>query len=95
MVYCYAIIFICFFTNLVYKGELMADVSLNPNEKKVYDAIKKLGATSEDKVKSADDIMKAAGVGKAIVTSALQTLATKGYVKRVARAKSAGYYVLK
>ena len=71
----------------------MAD--LNPNEKKVYDAIKKLGAISEDKVKYADDIMKSAAVGKAIVTSSLQTLATKGYVKRVARSKSAGYYVLK
>ncbi|MEM0158324.1 MAG: transcriptional regulator [Thermoplasmataceae archaeon] len=69
--------------------------NLNPNEKKVYDAIKKLGATSEDKVKSADDIMKAAAVGKAIVTSALQTLAQKGLVKRVARQKSAGYYALK
>lgn len=68
---------------------------LNINEQKVYDAIKKLGATSEDKVKSADDIMKAASVGKAIVTSALQTLSQKGYVKRVARQKSAGYYVTK
>ncbi|MCL4342191.1 MAG: helix-turn-helix domain-containing protein [Candidatus Thermoplasmatota archaeon] len=71
----------------------MAD--LNVNEQKVYDAIKKLGATSEDKVKSADDIMKAASVGKAIVTSALQTLSQKGFVKRVARQKSAGYYVTK
>ena len=70
-------------------------VDLTPNEKKVYDAIKKLGATSEDKLKSADDIMKASGLGKAIVTAALQTLASKGYVKRVARSKSAGYFAIK
>lgn len=73
----------------------MAD-ELSPNAKKVYEAIKKLGgATSEDKLKSADDIMKAAGVGKAIVTSSLQELQSKGLVKRVARQKSAGYYALK
>jgi DNA-binding MarR family transcriptional regulator len=70
-------------------------VDLTPNEKKVYDAIKKLGATSEDKLKSADDIMKASGLGKGIVTAALQTLASKGYVKRVARSKSAGYFAVK
>ncbi|MCL4438974.1 MAG: helix-turn-helix domain-containing protein [Thermoplasmataceae archaeon] len=68
---------------------------LNVNEQKVYDAIKKLGATSEDKMKSADDIMKSASVGKAIVTAALQSLSQKGLVKRVARQKSAGYYVTK
>lgn len=71
----------------------MADLA--PNTQKVYEAIKKLGATSEDKLKTADDIMKAAGVGKAIVTSALQELVNKGYAKRVARQKSAGYYVIK
>ncbi|AAT43018.1 transcriptional regulator [Picrophilus oshimae] len=72
----------------------MAD-ELSLNAKKVYDAMKKLGANSEEKLKTADDIMKAAGVGKGIVTSALQELANKGYVKRVARQKSAGYYTLK
>lgn len=74
-------------------SEIMSN--LTGNEEKVYNAIKKLGALSEDKVKSADDIMKAAGVGKAIVSSSLLSLASKGYVKRVARAKSAGYFVLK
>ncbi|MCL4327471.1 MAG: helix-turn-helix domain-containing protein [Candidatus Thermoplasmatota archaeon] len=68
---------------------------LSPNSQKVYEAIKKLGATSEDKLKTADDIMKAAAVGKAIVTASLQDLTSKGLVKRVARQKSAGYYILK
>ncbi|MCL4342328.1 MAG: helix-turn-helix domain-containing protein [Candidatus Thermoplasmatota archaeon] len=68
---------------------------LSPNSQKIYDAIKKLGATSEDKLKTADDIMKASGVGKAIVASSLQDLVSKGYAKRVARQKSAGYYLIK
>ena len=71
----------------------MDDIS--PNAKKVYDAIKKVGATSEDKLKTADDIMKAASVGKAIVAAALQELTSKGYVKRIARQKSAGYFIIK
>ncbi|MGC8610444.1 MAG: helix-turn-helix domain-containing protein [Thermoplasmata archaeon] len=73
----------------------MADETLSQNAKKVYEAMKKLGATSEDKMKTADDIMKAAGIGKGIVNNALQELQNKGYVKRVARQKSAGYYILK
>jgi predicted transcriptional regulator len=68
---------------------------VSPNAKKVYEAIKKLGATSEDKLKSADDIMKASALGKAVVAAALQELSNKGLAKRVARSKSAGYYVLK
>ncbi len=73
----------------------MADETMSPNAKKVYEAMKKLGASSEDKLKTADDIMKAAGMGKGIVNNALQELINKGYVKRVARQKSAGYYIIK
>ncbi|MCL5804685.1 MAG: transcriptional regulator [Thermoplasmataceae archaeon] len=68
---------------------------LTPNGKKVYDAMKKIGASSEDKMKTADDIMKAASVGKAIVAAALQELTNKGFAKRVARQKSAGYFLTK
>ena len=68
---------------------------LTPNGKKVYDAMKKIGASSEDKMKTADDIMKAASVGKAIVAAALQELTNKGFAKRVARQKSAGYFLIK
>lgn len=73
----------------------MADEALTPNAKKIYEAMKKLGASSEDKLKTADDIMKAAGMGKGIVNNALQELMNKGYVKRVARQKSAGYFLIK
>ena len=68
---------------------------LTPNGKTVYDAMKKIGASSEDKMKTADDIMKAASVGKAIVAAALQELTNKGFAKRVARQKSAGYFLTK
>jgi len=57
--------------------------------------MKKIGASSEDKMKTADDIMKAASVGKAIVAAALQELTNKGFAKRVARQKSAGYFLTK
>ncbi len=73
----------------------MADEALTPNAKKVYEAMKKLGATSEDKLKTADDIMKASSMGKGLVNNALQELINKGYVKRIARQKSAGYYIIK
>lgn len=46
-------------------------------------------------MKTADDIMKAASMGKGLVTNALQELLNKGYVKRVVRQKSAGYFVVK
>ncbi|MEM0160117.1 MAG: transcriptional regulator [Thermoplasmata archaeon] len=68
---------------------------LSPMAKKVYEAMKKVGASSEDKLKTADDIMKASGVGKGIVTNSLQELQNKGYIKRVARQKSAGYFIIK
>ena len=68
---------------------------LSPNAKKVYDAMKKIGAVSEDKLKTADDIMKAAMAGKALVSSGLQELTSKGMIKRIARQKSAGYFVIK
>ena len=68
---------------------------LTPNAKKVYDAMKKLGATSDSSVKTADDIMRASGLPKGMSNNALQELVAKGYARRVAREKAAGYYVLK
>ncbi len=53
------------------------------------------GAVSEEKVKTADDIMKKASVGKALVNSGLKELIDKKVVKRVARQKSAGYFIIK
>jgi DNA-binding IclR family transcriptional regulator len=68
---------------------------LTPAGKKVYDAMKKLGATSPESLKTADDIMRASGLPKGMSNNALQELVAKGYARRVAREKAAGYYVMK
>ena len=71
----------------------LEDVSDRAN--KVYDAMKSAGATAEDKMKDADAITKMAKLPKGMVLSALQELEAKGYVKRRAREKAAGYYTVK
>ncbi len=68
---------------------------LTPATKKVYDAMKKLGATSPDSLKTADDAMRAAGLPKGMTNNALMELVAKGYARRVARQKAAGYYLAK
>ncbi len=70
----------------------MAD--LTPIENEVLNAMKEIGATSEEKKKTADDIAKKSNRPKSLVTNALVTLLNKGAVKRVAREKSAGYYII-
>jgi DNA-binding IclR family transcriptional regulator len=72
----------------------MAD-ELTPPGKKVYDAMKKLGATSPDSLKTADDITRAASLPKSMANNALMELVAKGYAKRVARQKAAGYFLVK
>ncbi len=69
------------------------DVSDRAN--KVYDVMKSAGATSEDKMRDADAITKMARLPKGMVLSALQELESKGYAKRRAREKAAGYYLIK
>lgn len=69
-------------------------VELTPIEGLVVQAMKEIGATSEDKKKTADDIAKKCNRPKSMVTNALVTLMQKGAVKRVAREKAAGYYVV-
>jgi len=68
---------------------------LTPAGKKVYDAMKKLGATSQDALKTADDVMRAASLPKGMTNNALMELVAKGYARRVARQKAAGYYLAK
>jgi len=62
---------------------------------KVYDTMKEAGAVSEDKMKDADSITKMAKLPKGMVLSALQELESKGYAKRRARDKAAGYFLVK
>jgi len=68
---------------------------LSSNAEKIYNSLKAMGAVSEEKMKTADDIMKKVSIGKALVNSSLKELLDKKIVKRVARQKSAGYFILK
>jgi predicted transcriptional regulator len=51
--------------------------------------------TTEDKMRDADSITKMVKLPKGMVLSALQELESKGYAKRRAREKAAGYYLTK
>jgi len=70
-------------------------VELTPIEQAVITAMKELGATKDTVIKTADDITKKSNRPKGLVTNALVTLMQKGVIKRVAREKAAGYYILK
>ncbi len=69
-------------------------VELNPIEQLIVSAMKELGATKEQGLKTADDIAKKTNRPKSMVTNALVLLAQKGVIKRVAREKAAGYYLV-
>ena len=71
----------------------LEDVSDRAN--KVYDTMKSAGITSEDKMRDADAITKMSKLPKNFVIHALQELQAKGYAKRRAREKAAGYYLVK
>jgi len=79
---------------LLIKGEFMVE-GVSDRASKVYDAMKGAGITSEEKMVNVDRIVNLSKLGKNFVVQALQELQQKGYVKRVAREKSAGYYLLK
>ncbi len=70
-------------------------VSLGPFAKKVYDAMVTLGAVSDNSVKSADQIMEKAKLGKGQTNQGLQELMKHRIVSRMARSKRAGYYISK
>ncbi len=69
-------------------------VELTDDENKIVEALKSLGATAPDKLKTADHIAKAASMPKGKVGNLLLNLANKKVVKRVAREKAAGYYLI-
>jgi predicted transcriptional regulator len=68
---------------------------LTPIEQAVIQAMQELGATKDTSIKTADDITKRSNRPKGLVTNALVSLMQKGVIKRVAREKAAGYYVIK
>lgn len=71
-------------------------MSMNPHEQKVYDALKKAGATAPDKAKKVDDIAKlVAPMGKGQVSAAIANLKQKGYFDTGGASRANAYYVKK
>ncbi len=68
---------------------------LTPIEQTIIQAMQELGAVKDTTIKTADDITKKSNRPKGLVTNALVSLAQKGVIKRVAREKAAGYYIVK
>lgn len=62
---------------------------------KVYGAMKSAGIDNEEKMATAERIVGLAKAPKNFVLRALDELQSKGLVKRKAREKAAGYYLLK
>ncbi len=69
-------------------------VDLSPQEQKIVDAMKDIGAIDDTHVKSADQIGDKANLPKGLVTNLLTNLCNKKVIKRLAREKAAGYHLL-
>lgn len=67
---------------------------LSGNTKKVYDAMAKKGARSEERAKGMEDIVREARIPKGAVANSLNELVKKKLVKRKAGEKTAKYYIL-
>lgn len=64
-----------------------------PQQQKVYDFLHAGGFLNENKLQDADRIALGAKLPKGIAAQALLDLEKKGFVRRIARGKAAGYYV--
>jgi DNA-binding IclR family transcriptional regulator len=68
---------------------------VSPNAVKVYRVMKDLAFTSEESLGAAERITQTSKLPKNMVLNALQELQTKGWARRKARDKTAGYFLLK
>jgi DNA-binding IclR family transcriptional regulator len=69
-------------------------IELTDDEKKVVEAMKVLKAVAENQIKDLDQIAKAAMMPKGKVGNIVIGLVNKKVVKRIAREKAAGYFVI-
>ena len=67
---------------------------LTPVEQLIIKAMQELGATKDTSIKTADDITKKCNRPKGLINNSLVSLVQKGGIKRVAREKASGYYIL-
>lgn len=66
---------------------------LTPHHSKIFDFLKEGGFTSPDRLQDADKVALGTKLSKGVVANLLLDLEKKGWVKRVARGKAAGYYI--
>ncbi len=66
-----------------------------PHHQKIYDFLHTGGFMSPEKLQDADKITLGVKLSKGVVANLLLDLEKKGWVKRVARGKAAGYYITK
>ena len=69
-------------------------VDLNPMEQLILQSMKALGATKDSAIKTSDDIAKKCNRPKGMVNNTLVSLVQKGVIKRVAREKASGYFII-
>jgi DNA-binding IclR family transcriptional regulator len=74
---------------------MQGDEELSGNDQKVYQAMKESGFSSEEKMGTAERITQVSRLPKNMVLNALQSLQSKGYVRRKVREKAAGYYLVR
>lgn len=71
-------------------------MTMTPQEEKIYEAIKKAGATTEEKAIKVDNIAKMVlPMGKGQVASGIAQLKTKGYLAVGGASRANAYYVKK
>jgi len=83
-----------FLVQLIAGGEVMPE-GLSDRAEKVYNAMKQSGFITEDRMITADKVSAMAKLPKGMAIQALQELEAKGFAKRKARDKSAGYFLVK
>ncbi|HEX2065638.1 MAG TPA: hypothetical protein VHI93_02395, partial [Candidatus Thermoplasmatota archaeon] len=69
--------------------------NVTPHHQKIYDYLHDGGFLNPEKLQDADKIALNVKLSKGVVANLLLDLEKKGWVKRVARGKAAGYYVTK
>jgi predicted transcriptional regulator of viral defense system len=68
---------------------------VTPHHQKIYDYLHDGGFLTQDKLQDTDKIALNTKLSKGVVANLLLDLEKKGWVKRVARGKAAGYYITK
>jgi len=69
-------------------------IELTDDEKKVVEAMNSLKAIAEDKLKDVDQIAKTSLMPKGKVANVISMLVSKKVVRRIAREKAAGYFLI-